>query len=369
MPDAGFKKLSDEEIRLAKSWYDANVPPAEIAERLGRSKSTLTRLLVQCVARRSQGRRPSLSRAQIDFLVRRLDELVRRSKKRYMVSVAMLKRSTRVKASERTILTALHERNIYFRKLREKPVLTEEDIKDRYAFAKKYRSKSARWWLQNIHSSIDGKFFKVYLTAGMRVQAAQHQTHGAYRSPGQGLDGAYVKPKKNAKVNTGAQSSLIMAAVGAGRVMMWYDVPHGRWNGGAAATMYVKPLRDALIKSWGEKRQFVVLEDNDPTGFKSGKGLRAKKQAGIKAFVIPRRSPDLSVCDYAIWKEVNSRMRRQELNWPKAKRESRNDYLRRLRRTALRLPAGFINKSISDMKRRCQRLYDAAGGFIEEGGH
>ncbi|CAE7731756.1 unnamed protein product, partial [Symbiodinium necroappetens] len=36
-------------------------------------------------------------------------------------------------------------RNIYFRKLREKPVLTSADICDRYAFAKKYRGKSKRW--------------------------------------------------------------------------------------------------------------------------------------------------------------------------------------------------------------------------------
>ena len=202
----------------------------------------------------------------------------------------------------------------------------------------------------------------------MRKQAAQHQTHGAYRSPGQGLDGAYVKPKKNAKVNTGAQSSLIIAAVGAGRMMMWHDVPYGRWNEGAAASMHTKPLKTAFSNAWGQKRHFAVLEDNDPTGFKSGKGARAKKDAGIKPFAIPKRSRDLSVCNYAIWKEVNMRMRKQELKWPAAKRETRKAYLSRLRRTALKLPADFINKSIGDMKRRCQRLYNAAGGFIEEGG-
>lgn len=368
MPAAGFKKLSADEVRLANSWYDQDVSPSEIAERLGRSKSTLTRLLVKRAARTFQGRRPCLSPAQIDFLVRRLDEMVRRSQNRYTVTVAMLKRSTRVKASERTILKALHERNIFFRKLREKPVLTEADITERYAFATKYRSKSVQWWLQHIHASIDGKFFKVYLTGSSRVQAAQHQTHGAYRSPGQGLDGAYVKPKKSAKVNTGAKSALIIAAVGAGRVMMWHDVPDGRWNGGAAASMYTKPLKTALLDTWGQKRKFTVLEDNDPTGFKSSKGARAKADAGIKAFIIPKRSPDLSVCDYAIWKEVNVRMRKHELKWPAGKRETRNAYLCRLRRTASKLPADFINKSIGDMKRRCQRLYNAAGGFIEEGG-
>ena len=44
----------------------------------------------------------------------------------------------------------------------------------------------------------------------------------------------------------------------------------------------------------------LMLEDNDPTGFKSGLEETAKKAARIKAFVIPKRSPDLSVLDYAI---------------------------------------------------------------------
>ena len=60
-------------------------------------------------------------------------------------------------------------------------------------------------------------------------------------------------------------------------------------------------------------------------------------------------------------------MRAQERTW-KNKRESREAYLARLRRTALRLPASFINKSIEDMVRRCQKLYEAKGWYFEEGG-
>ena len=152
-------------------------------------------------------------------------------------------------------------------------------------------------------------------------------------------------------------------------MMMWHYVPDGRWNGGAAVDMYTTHLKNALTNAWGGKRSFDVLEDNDPIGFKSGKGIRAKSAVGIMAFVIPKRSPELRVCDYAIWKEVNTRMRRQGLKRPKAKRESRNACLGLLRRTAFRLSADFINKSIGEMKRRCQRLYDAKGGFFEEIGH
>ena len=104
------------------------------------------------------------------------------------------------------------------------------------------------------------------------------------------------------------------------------------------------------------------------SGFKSSKGVAGKIAAKIHAFEIPRRSPDLNVLDYAIWKEINRRMRLQEQKWPRGKREARGQYLTRLRRTALRLPKAFITKSIGDMHRRCKRLLAAKGGFIEEGG-
>ena len=141
--------------------------------------------------------------------------------------------------------------------------------------------------------------------------------------PGQGLDGAYVKPKKNSKFNTGAASALIIAAVGAGGMMMWHEVAEARWTGQAAADMYTGPLKTTLAKAWGRKCAYHVLEDNDPTGFKSRKGIRAKAEARIKPLVIPKRNPDLSVCDYAIWIEINRRMRKQELTWRTAKRETR----------------------------------------------
>ena len=98
------------------------------------------------------------------------------------------------------------------------------------------------------------------------------------------------------------------------------------------------------------------------------KGQAAKRQCKIKVFAIPERSPDLNVCDYALWKQMNIRMRRQEKNWPRTKKESRAQYIERLKRIAMRLPKSFIDNSIADMQRRCQRLYASQGGHFEEGG-
>ena len=43
-------------------------------------------------------------------------------------------------------------------------------------------------------------------------------------------------------------------------------------------------------------------------------------------------------------------------------------YVARLRKTAKSLPVSFVRKAIGDMRRRCQRLYEAKGHHSEEGG-
>jgi transposase len=119
MPEAGWKKMTPDEMRLATAWYKDGISPAAIAHRFGRAKSNITRLLVQQKARKRQGAPVKLSKGKVDFLVKRLNELVVKANCKYTVTVDDLKRNTRVKVSTRTILKALHDRGIFFRKLRE----------------------------------------------------------------------------------------------------------------------------------------------------------------------------------------------------------------------------------------------------------
>ena len=368
MPPHGWSKLSDQEIQQAKQWYDDGDPCSEIADKLGRDKSVITRLLVKQVPRLQQGRPTALTKGNIAFMKRKLAQLVKAADCRYTVTVAMLKKACNFKVSQRCITTALHNEGIYFRKLREKPVLTAADIAARLAFARKYHLKPKSWWNKSLHAAIDGKFFKACLNEAARTRAAQRATFGAYRGKGEGLDAGYVKPKGALNYNTGARSLLILAGVGNGRMLMWHQVPNSRWNGKAAASMYQTSLLPALKAAYPGRKRFQILEDNDPTGFKSKKGIDAKRTARLDVLEIPRRSPDLCVLDYAIWSEINRRMRRQEQKWAKAKRETRAQFAARLRRTAMRLPKDFIAASVADMKRRCERILEAKGGLIEEGG-
>ena len=83
----------------------------------------------------------------------------------------------------------------------------------------------------------------------------------------------------------------IACAIGADKVLMWHQVD-GRWNGEAAARMYSGPLRTALQKAYPSVRgKFRIMEDNDPTGYKSRSGmvpaLRARAVRGAPGRSIP----------------------------------------------------------------------------------
>ena len=178
MPGEGWKKLSAGDLALAEKWFAEGLSPAACAQRLGRNKSTLTRRLVKQQRIQTQGAPKKLTEAQIDYLAGKLDEMIRHAKGEYHVTVLMLKRRTRCRASARTILRAFHKRKIYFRHMREKPLLTQQDVAERYAFADKYRGKTAAWWNRSIHAFIDGKCCQVYLTQASRGVAARHATWG-----------------------------------------------------------------------------------------------------------------------------------------------------------------------------------------------
>ena len=117
-----------------------------------------------------------------------------------------------------------------------------------------------------------------------------------------------------------------------------------------------------------DHRLASLVEDNDPSGNLSNKGIAAKKAARIVVFKIPKRSPDLNVLDYAIWARIERLMRLQERKFTESKREDREQFEERLDRTAKALPKAFVNNAIKNLKERFQRCYKAKGGLFEEGG-
>ena len=146
-----------------------------------------------------------------------------------------------------------------------------------------------------------------YTTARERSYAAKRVARGTFRKRGEGLGKGHIKPKRNLKFNTGARSINVAAAISAKKLLMF----HVR-NGQAASDMYRNKLAPALRAAYPRKVRFNVLEDNDPSGYKSHAGRAAKRAMKLDVLELPKRSPDLNPLDYGFWAEVNRRMRLRE---------------------------------------------------------
>ena len=145
--------------------------PRRLRSVWGRDQSTITRLLVKRLPRKKQGRKAILSSVAVDRLEAKLEAMVQKADGRYEVTVAALKRASRTKASGRTTLQALRARGIYCRRLREKPVLTEEDIQERKAVVENFVKQPYSWRNSALHLIINVKQFRVLPRAGARRYA------------------------------------------------------------------------------------------------------------------------------------------------------------------------------------------------------
>ena len=360
--------MSDCEKRLVDLWYKEDKESVEeIARRLHRNTSSIWDHLGQepGTARAGVGRKASLTEDDKDWLVELTEKMIVTAAVRYTVTLRMIQARFRPRVCLRVLQNALHERDMWFHRLRRKPILKEADVRARYLWAKLYRKKTAAWWRRIIQLHIDNHAFKVPTNGDARRMLAAKRVHGTYRVPGNSLKKEHVKSSDKMRINTGARSILIAGGLGAGKVLLWHAVQK-TWCGKEAAAMYSGPMARALKKEYPRKRSHVVLEDNDPSGYQCRLAKAAKTNCKIEQFTIPKRSPDLNVLDYYFWSEVERKMRRAECLWPEDRRETREEFIRRLRRTALAVPQHSINKAIGDLARRAELLYRAKGGLFDE---
>jgi hypothetical protein len=208
-----------------------------------------------------RGQPAKLTVKQVTGAIKVMRGLIKKAKAAYEIPLAMIMKHANIKCCERTLRTQLHKRGIRFRRMRQKPLLTKEDIIERYAFACKYKDKPKAFW-RKVHIYIDLKTFPVYPNAKARKVAAQRTVRGAYRGKGGGLGEGYVVVPKNAHYGSFGKSAKIACGIGNGKVLMWHEVK-SKWSGATAAEMYEGPVLEALQKGWPGKKTFTLLEDNE----------------------------------------------------------------------------------------------------------
>ena len=361
-----FKQVDDTERRLIKSMLKEQVPWAKVQKITGRSPDTIRSVSASKATKpkAAKGAPVKFSKQDASALYKVIEAMVKKANAQKEVTMDMVLKKAGYDVTARTAREKLKTLCVSFFKLKEKPLLEKGDTKERKRWTDKKKRRSKRQWVKKPHGIIDNKSFPLSVNARGRDLAARRNCRGAYQKKGGQPKKWLVKPKACYKAKFG--SIQVTAAVIKGKIRMWHYVEK-KWSAKAAAHMYTNVLAKALKKAYPKRKSpYIVIEDNDPTGYQSKAGIAAKKEANIVADSLPKRSPDLNVLDYSLWSQINRRMRDQEARFPKNKKETIDEFKKRLRKTALNLPTSAVKTAVGSMKRRCETISKLKGGLFNE---
>ena len=332
------KHLTATEMDRAHALRASGCTPMEVHGRLhaarrrgrkeGPSLSTVRRALKGQTFKRSgketRGRPRILTTTNLRTANRARKELIKKAKGEKEIHWRDIVRAARLPPVHRTTLAKNMQAagyGIAWRTPRLKPARGEIDETERMEMCDDMRKLPLRFWLHDVDAFIDCKDWDLPLTVRGKSHVKRLRVRGHLRTKSEGLRKGFTKPdKKKHRQNTGGHAKLFAAIIGC-RARVWHYLPR-RWTGAAAAAVYTDVLAPALRRHRGVKRRYAILEDNDPTGFKSKKGLAAKEAAHIHPFAFPKYSPDLNPLDFSLWEEVTNRMAAQ----PEPKRGSAQAY-------------------------------------------
>ena len=220
----------------------------------------------------------------------------------------------------------------------------------------------SRWPLSrfadDIDLIIDNKKFEILATPEARVYHAKQKCVSQLRKREEGLAANFTKPKEKAHRRNLGGSVNVCAGISNCRIVLWEY--YSKWNGDVAAEMYRVPISKTLKKERGVKSSYILIEDNDPSGYKSSKAMSEKRRLHIRAVPWPRYSPDMMPLDFSLWACISKRVRESA---PRG-RESVASFKARLRRVALGTPSAVVRAAVEAMRSRARRIADAKGTGI-----
>ena len=306
-----------------------------------------------------RGRRRKLSPAQSDRMFKKRSELIAQADGERYVTVEEITRRARVPSVH--VSTAgryLAQHDVKWRRMREKPPRTEAHEECRKEVCRKWRQKPSTFWTEVVDLIIDAKKFSVPGSVAAAKRVRQQKVRGAMRTRQEGLLKGFTKPNiVKHKFNPGGSVS-ILAGICGDKIVLWEEIA-GRWCGDKAAEMYSGPIKKVLQRRRPGKRSWLIMEDNDPAGFKSSKCKQAKGANHMRTMTQPPYSPDLNPLDFSIWAAID----KKALSGHTA-RESVAAYKARLRRTALGMPRAEVRMAVEGIKKRAHAIFAANGGNI-----
>ena len=167
---------------------------------------------------------------------------------------------------------------VALRRNREKPQRTPAHERERAELCDRLRRRPLAYFTDTIDMIIDTKRFQVPTTPEGRAFLAKQRVVAQLRTRAEGLQNEFTIPSpKRDRRNVGGTVN-VCAGICAGKVALWEYVD--KWNGEVAKQMYRGPIMRTLKRRRGHRESYLLAEDNDPSGYKSGKAMAEKRRFG-----------------------------------------------------------------------------------------
>ena len=280
------------------------------------------------------------------------------------VTLEMIRRRSRVKLSRSVISRLLTSHGIAWRRSRPKPLRCVDNRAARLAKCVTWACYPSSFWTNEVDAYIDCKRYRIPLSARTRCLRSSARIRGHHRLRSEGLHPDMTTVNLN-KHGTSESSAWVFAAVTGGRLnkfIVWSYIT-GRWNRFAACSMYrvlCKALRQHRPLR-GSKKFWRIVEDGDPSGFKSHAAVDLKKRLRIRTLDLPPYSPDLQPLDYTLWHQVSKAV---EATAERRQIKTAVVYRQVLRTSALKLSRLRVKSALKSMHNRIRAIVAAKGGHV-----
>ena len=311
----------------------------------------------------TRGRKKVLTRAKVRAMNKARKELIATAKGQREVHWADVMRKARVRGVDPTTAARALKAmvpGLQWRSPRQKPALSNEHKAERRAVCADWLELPTTFFTRRVDMVIDNKKFVIPTHKNGKAHLQMAKVRGHLRTRAEGLKPGFTKPNCRKHRSNPGSCVNVCAGISNGKIKLWQELP-ATWNGQAAEDLYRGPLATTLVAQRGRKRRYMILEDNDPTGYKCGKATAAKKELHIEPVRFPKYSPDLNPLDFYVWSEIERRV----LAKPVARVESAKKYKARLRRVALSLPKEAITKALAAVRKRAAAVVAAKGGYVK----
>lgn len=258
--------------------------------------------------------------------------------------------------SVRSVTRFLNEHGYFYLQARKKGLVKKEDLKKRVKFAKFCRKNCKdNFWTHHVSFYLDGTGFAHKTNP---LDQARAPTGRTWRKKSEGLTiGCTGKGRKE---GTGGRVLKLMVAISYGKGVIACE-PYEKMCGKYFSD-FIDRNFDTMFKiaDKGECRFWV--QDGDPSQ-NSAEARAAMSRARCELFKIPPRSPDLNPIENLF--NMTSQILKKDAIALNIRKESYNEFERRVIKTMKSIPMEYINKLISSMNKRLNLVIKNKGNRIK----